>query len=61
MNLEIFWENFLNFIIQFLYNFENIAWFTSGIDASKIWRSLSIDSVNPPPYTYKLVKVHLTN
>ena len=38
-----------------------MQWFTSGIDASEISRSLSNESVNPPPYTYKLVKVHLTN
>ena len=61
MNLEFFWENFLNFIIQFLYNFENIALFTSGTDASKISRSLSNESLNIGGVPYKLVKVHLTN
>ena len=32
----------------------------SGIDASEISRSLSNDSLNPRPYTYNLVNVHLT-
>ena len=61
MNLEIFWENFLNFIIQFLCNFENIGWFAFRIDASEIWRSLSNESLNIGGVPYKLVKVHLTN
>ena len=33
---------------------------TSGIDASENSRSLSNDSLNPRPYTYNLVNVHLT-
>ena len=32
----------------------------SGIDASENSRSLSNDSLNPRPYTYNLVNVHLT-
>ena len=59
------WEIFRIFLCDFwvflLYNFENIGWLAFGIDASKISRSLSIESLNPPPYTHKLVKVHLTN
>ena len=39
------WGNFERFLCDFwvflLYNFENIVWFTSGIDASEIRRSLS--------------------
>ena len=61
MNLEIFWENFLNFIIQFLCNFENIVLLAFRIDASKISRSLYIESLNVGGVSYKLVKVHLTN
>ena len=37
-----------------------MQWFTSGIDASKISRSLSDESLNTPPTCYKLVNVHLT-
>ena len=59
------WGNFCVILLyilgKILRDFENIAWFTSGIDASEISRSLSIDSLNPRPFCYKLVKVHLTN
>ena len=51
MNLEIFWENFLNFFIQFLYNFLNVAWLAFRTDASEISRSLSIESVNYGGYS----------
>ena len=50
-----------DFWVKFLYNFENIQWFTSGIDASEIRRSLSNESLNIAPFCHKLVKVHLTN
>ena len=58
---EIFGKILRDFWVKFCVIFENIQWFTSGIDASEIWRSLSIESLNVPGYTYKLVKVHLTN
>ena len=58
---EIF-EKILGKIYEnLLYIFENIGWLASGIDASEISRSLSVDSLNIGPFCHKLVKVHLTN
>ena len=61
VNEEIFGKFLYDFYENLLYIFENIVLLATRIDASEIWRSLSIDSVNYGGVPYKLVKVHLTN
>ena len=58
---EIFEKILCDFWVKFCVIFKNIVLLANRTDASEISRSLSNESVNPPPYTYKLVKVHLTN